>query len=159
VQCRFLFPVKIIASAGFEPTTLGSSGKHTDLYTTEAIKISVRFTSLVITDNSMEKIPLFSANQEISIATCNTGENFLEIFEFADVETSSAENCSVAQKYPTTQPQQCLLWVEEILHSTAVIKISPQESILGQLNPVCTFTTNLSKIQFSIIFHIYLGFL
>jgi hypothetical protein len=101
VQCRFLLPVKIIASAGFEPTTLGSSGKHTDLYTTEAIKISVSFTSLVITDYSMEKIPLLSANQEISIPTCNTGEKLLEIFEFADVETSSAENCSVAQKYST----------------------------------------------------------
>jgi hypothetical protein len=32
----FIALIKSIASAGFEPATLGSSGKHTNHYTTEA---------------------------------------------------------------------------------------------------------------------------
>jgi hypothetical protein len=34
---RILSPLKSIALAGFEPATFGSSGKHTNHYTTKAI--------------------------------------------------------------------------------------------------------------------------
>jgi hypothetical protein len=38
VCCGLSSPLKSIASAGYEPATLGSSGKHTNHYTTEATK-------------------------------------------------------------------------------------------------------------------------
>jgi hypothetical protein len=38
VCCGFLSPLKSIALAGFEPTTFGSNGKHTNNYTTKASK-------------------------------------------------------------------------------------------------------------------------
>jgi hypothetical protein len=46
---------KAIASAGFEPETLGSSGKHTKYYTTEATVVTRNtvtdiFAHLVISD-------------------------------------------------------------------------------------------------------------
>jgi hypothetical protein len=36
VCCGFLSPLKSIALAGFEPANFGSSGKHTNHYTTKA---------------------------------------------------------------------------------------------------------------------------
>jgi hypothetical protein len=36
--CRFLSPLKSIVSAGFEPMNLGSSGKHSNHYISEATK-------------------------------------------------------------------------------------------------------------------------
>jgi hypothetical protein len=39
----FYRPLKSIASAGFEPTNLGSNGKHVNHYTTEEIKPTQRY--------------------------------------------------------------------------------------------------------------------
>jgi hypothetical protein len=40
VCCGFLLPLKSMALAGFEPVTLGSSGKHTNHYTTKVTKMN-----------------------------------------------------------------------------------------------------------------------
>jgi hypothetical protein len=42
VCCGFLSPLKSIASAEFEPASLGSSDKHTNHYATEATNRRVR---------------------------------------------------------------------------------------------------------------------
>jgi hypothetical protein len=50
VCCGFLSPLKSIALAGFEPATFGSSGKHTNHYTTKAT------TNMVLNDKIIEKV-------------------------------------------------------------------------------------------------------
>jgi hypothetical protein len=42
VCCGFLLPLKIHRIGRFEPATFGSSGKHTNHYTTEATNLCVK---------------------------------------------------------------------------------------------------------------------
>jgi hypothetical protein len=44
VCCGFLLPLKIHCLGRFEPTTFGSSGKHTNHYTTEATSVCMHVT-------------------------------------------------------------------------------------------------------------------
>jgi hypothetical protein len=46
----FYHPLKSVASAGFEPVTIGSSGKHTNQYMTEANVIQVTNKNLQLID-------------------------------------------------------------------------------------------------------------
>jgi hypothetical protein len=50
VCCEFLSPLKIIASAGYEPSNFGSNGKHAKHYTTEVTKNVMELEVLFLVD-------------------------------------------------------------------------------------------------------------
>jgi hypothetical protein len=45
----FLSPLKIFASAGFEPVNLGSSGMHTNHHTTDMTVLMIRSCGMAVT--------------------------------------------------------------------------------------------------------------
>jgi predicted hydrolase (HD superfamily) len=78
VCCEFLSPLKIIASAGYEPSNFGSNGKHAKHYTTQ------------VTKNVMELQVLFLVDAYY-ILHCMTANNEMDCYfqEWGRQENSS----------------------------------------------------------------------
>jgi hypothetical protein len=72
--CRFLSPLKSIASTGFEPANLGSNGKHANHYINEATRFPVNNRRLI---RNYRQSAVTQKSSQLCTEICECQQNML----------------------------------------------------------------------------------